>query len=108
MANTFKSAVAKDVGISQTALLTVGTGKVATLIGCTVSNTTASQITCDVILVRASIDYYIIKGAYIPVGSAFIWTGGDQKVVAMAGDVIKVATSATASADAILSYLEIA
>lgn len=108
MANTFKSAVAKDVGTGQLNILTVASGKVATLIGCTIANTSAVQITCDVILSRSSVDYYIVKGSYIPVGSSFIWTGGDQKVVAMAGDIIKVGTSVAASADVILSYLEIA
>jgi len=108
MANTFKSAVTKDVGTSNVSVYTVPAAKTAVLIGITMANTTASQITVNAVLTRSGTDYYIIKSAIVPSGSAFVWTGGELKTVVMTGDIIKVASSDAASVDVVLSYLEIA
>ena len=108
MPNTFKSAVAKDVGTSNVAVYTVPGAKTAVLIGCTVANTSATQISINVSLTRSSTSYFLVKGALTPSGSAFVWTGGELKTVAQAGDVINVSSSDAASCDVVLSYLEIA
>lgn len=108
MANTFKSSLSKSIGTSATNVYTVPGSTTTILIGCTVANTTISPITCDVMLNRNGQDFYLVKTAVIPVGSAFVWTGGDQKTVAQSGDIVRVVSSTASAADVILSYLEIA
>jgi len=108
MANTFTSYVAKDVGTSPVSLITVPSATVDTVIGLSVANTTASSITFDVYITRSAVNYYVIKGAVVPSGSTFIMSGGDQKIVLVAADVLKVVTHTATSADVIASVLEIA
>lgn len=105
MANTFTSQVNKDVGTSAATVVT-GTGQ-TTVIGMTIANTTTSPITVDVYVTRSATNYYIIKGATVPVGGALVPIGGDQKLVLVASDVLKVVSSAAASADVITSMLVI-
>ena len=106
MANTFTSYVAKDVGTSAATLLPVASSTVDTVLGLSVANTSASGITVDVYITRSAVNYYIVKGAYVPAGQTFIMSGGDQKIVLVTADVLKVVSSAAASADAIASVLE--
>jgi hypothetical protein len=108
MASTFTSYVAKDVGTSPATLLTVPSATVDTVIGLSVANTTAGSITFDVYITRSAVNYYVIKGAVVPSGSTFIMSGGDQKIVLVAADVLKVVTNTATSADVIASVLEIA
>ena len=107
MASTFTSYMAKDVGTSPSTLITVASGTATTLIGLSVANTSAADITIDVYVTRSAVNYYVIKGATVPVGSTFIMSGGDQKVVLIASDALKVLSSAATSADAIASVLEL-
>ena len=107
MANVFTSYAAKSVGTSASTLVTVASATQTTVIGLTVANTTSSQITCDVYFTRSAVDYYIIKGASVPVGRSFVAVGGDQKVVLITGDALKVVTNTATSADVIASVLNI-
>ena len=61
MANTFTSYVAKDVGTSASTLVTVAAATQTTLIGLTMANTSAADITVDVYFTRSAVDYYIAK-----------------------------------------------
>lgn len=106
MASVFTSYFAKDVGVTPLTLTTVAASTTTTLIGLSVANTSAADITVDVYVTRSATNVYIIKGATVPVGSTFIMSGGDQKVVLVASDALKVVSSAAASADAIASVLE--
>jgi hypothetical protein len=105
MANNFTSYVNKDVGTSAATIVT-GSGQ-TTVIGMTIANTSTSPITVDVYVTRSATNYYIIKGATVPVGGALVPIGGDQKLVLVAGDVLKAVSSAAASADVITSMLVI-
>jgi len=108
MANTFKNAVSSAIGTSQTSVYTVPSATTSTVIGLTVSNITSSDITVDVVVTdtSASASVHIIKGATVPVGGAVVPIGGDQKVVLEATDILKVTSSASSSADALVSVLE--
>ena len=108
MANTFKNAVSSAIGTSQTSVYTVPSATTSTVIGLTVSNITGSDITVDVVITdtSASASVHIIKGATVPVGGAVVPIGGDQKVVLEATDILKVTSSASSSADALVSVLE--
>jgi len=107
MASVFTSYVAKNIGTSASTLVTVASATQTTVIGLSVANTSGSDITVDVYITRSAVNYYIIKGALVPVGSTFIMSGGDQKIILIASDAIKVLSSAATSADAILSVLEL-
>ena len=105
MASVFTSYVNKDVGTSAATVVTTGAGTQTTVIGMTIANTSASPITASVYITRSGNDYYIVKGATVPVGGSLVAVGGDQKVVLVAADALKVVSSAAASVDCITSAL---
>lgn len=107
MANTFKNQFSKSVGTSAATIYTTPSATSTTIIGLTVGNTTASPITVDVYVTSSATDYYLVKGAVVPVGGSLVPVGGDQKLVLEAADVLKVVSSAASSADVICSLLEI-
>lgn len=105
--NTFTSYVNKNVGTSAATVVTVGAATQTTIIGLSFANTTSSPITASAYFTRSAVDYYLISGATVPVGSSLVVVGGDQKVVLITGDVLKVVTSAASSADVVTSVLNI-
>ena len=109
MANAFKNKTQRQIGTSLTAIesYTVGGSTETTVIGLTISNTTTSVIEVDATLNDGSNDFYIVKAAPVPVGGTLVVVGGDQKVVMMPGDSIKVKSDTATSADVIMSILEI-
>lgn len=107
MANTFTSYVNKNVGTSAATVVTVAASTQTTIIGLSFANTTTSPITADAYITRSAVDYYLIKGATVPVGSSLVVVGGDQKTVMITGDALKVVTSAASSADVVTSVLNI-
>ena len=109
MANAFKNKTQRQIGTSLTAIesYTVAGSTETTVIGLTIANTSSVQIEVDATLNDGSNDFYIVKAAPVPVGSSLVVIGGDQKVVLMPGDSVKVKSSAGTSADAIMSILEI-
>lgn len=109
MANTFARKLSQSVGTSPTAVggYTVGAATQVTVIGMSVANTTASPVTVDIQLNDGGTDTYLVKSAPVPVGSSLVLFGGDQKLVMVTGDSVKVSSSAAASVDVVLSILEI-
>lgn len=108
MANTFKSKFSKNVGTSAATIYTGPAATQTTIIGMTISNTSSSNINVDVYITSSAVDYYIVKGAMVPVGGSLVPIGGDQKIVIETGAVVKVVSSAASSADVVMSILEIA
>lgn len=107
MANTFKSYPYKNVGTSAASIYTCPSATQTTLIGLSVANTTASPITSDAYITRSAVNYYLIKGATVPVGGSLVIVGGDQKVVLEPSDILYVVNSASSSGDVYCSLLEI-
>ena len=109
MANTFTRKISRNIGTSLTSVggYTVGSGVQTTVIGLSVCNTTASPVTVDVTVNDGSNDAYLVKGAGVPVGNAFIPIGGDEKIVLITGDSVQVKSSAASSLDVVMSILEI-
>lgn len=109
MANTFTRKISRNIGTTLTSVggYTVGGGVQTTVIGLSVCNTSASPITVDVTVNDGTNDAYLLKGAGLGVGQALAVIGGDEKVVLIAGDSIKVKSSAATSIDAVMSILEI-
>ena len=104
MAYTNTSYVSKDVGTTPASLTTVASATTATLTSFVVANTTASPITTDVYVTRSAVNYYIVKGATVPVGGSLEVMQGNR-IVLIASDTLNVVTSAAASADVIASVL---
>ena len=100
-ANT--SYVAKNVGTSASTLTTVSSGTIA-ITSLVVTNTTTSPITTDVYFTRSATDYYLVKGATVPVGGSLEAISGNR-IVLIASDALKVLTSAASSADVVVSVL---
>lgn len=107
MANTFTSYVNKNVGTSAATVVTVASATQTTVIGMSCANTTTSPVTVDAYFTRSAVDYYLIKGATVPVGSSLVIVGGDQKVVLITSDVLKVVSSTASSVDVVTSVLNI-
>ena len=108
MANSFKIKTDTAVGTSPATIYTCPAATQTTIIGLSISNIVASQITVDVQLENNDGDnIYLVKAAPVPVGSALVVVGGDQKVVMEASDVLKVTTNTASSGDVALSILEI-
>jgi hypothetical protein len=100
MAYSYKSF--QNVGVTtETTIYTGAASTEATVIGMSIANTTLNDITVDVKLNTA----HVVKNAVVPSGTSFVPIGGDQKLVVEATDTIKV--TASASADVVLSVLEI-
>lgn len=107
MANIFTSYASKDVGTTPASILTVSALTQTTLIGLSCANTSVAPVTVDAYITRSAVDYYLIKGATVPVGGTLVIVGGDQKVVGIPADVVKVVSSADTSVDVFASVLNI-
>jgi hypothetical protein len=107
MANTFTSYVNKDVGTGGATVVTVGSSTQTTVIGLSCANTTTSPVTVDVFFTRSSVDYYLVKNATVPVGGSLVVVGGDQKLVLITSDALKIVSSVASSIDAVTSVLNI-
>ena len=105
----FKSKVTANIGTSgspSTVTATVSSGNTATLIGLSLANTTAANITVSAKLLKADASTaFLVKDATVLPGGALAIVGGDQKVVLEAGDSITAYASGSNSADAVVSYL---
>ena len=107
MANTFTSYMNKDVGTSAATVVTIGASTQTTVIGMSCANTITSPVTVDAYVTRSAVNYYLVEGATVPVGGALVIVGGDQKVVLITGDVLKVVSSTASSIDVVTSVLNI-
>ena len=107
MANTFTSYGNKSVGTSAATVVTIGASTQTTVIGMSCANITTSPVTVDAYFTRSAVDYYLVKGATVPVGGSLVIVGGDQKVVLITSDVLKVVSSTASSIDVVTSVLNI-
>ena len=109
MANTFKNKLERQIGTSLATIesYTVPASTECTVIGLTISNTSASTIKVDVLVNDSTNDFYVVKDAPVPSGGSLVVVGGEQKLVLTTGDALKVKSDTATSCDAIMSILEI-
>jgi hypothetical protein len=109
MANVFKNSVTGSIGIANTKVYQTPASTVSTVIGLSVSNVISNNISVNVTITDASATQtrHLVKNALIVEGSSVVLVGGEQKIVLEDGDHISVVSSAAASADVIVSVLEI-
>ena len=91
MANTFKNKLERQIGTSLATIesYTVPTSTECTVIGLTISNTSASTIKVDVLVNDSTNDFYVVKEAPVPSGGSLVVVGGEQKLVLTTGDALK-------------------
>lgn len=107
MANAFKNYFLKNATTTAANVYAAGAGVQATVIGMTIANVTDAPITANVTITSGGTAHFLVKNAIIATGGSLVPIGGDQKVVLEATDYMQVQTSATNSADVIVSVLEI-
>ena len=73
---------------------------------CIRDSTTSSQIQVDVFIEVSSANYYLVKNAPIPAGSALQLLDGGAKVVMQSGDVLKAQSDTATSADVWVSVVD--
>jgi hypothetical protein len=105
MANTFKNALARNVGTTAVSVYTAPSAKNSICIELDVCNTTASGVTADVYITSGGNNYYIVKQAPVPVGGSLQVVAG-QKIVLSNGDILKVISSVASSLDVVGAILE--
>ena len=98
------SYAAKNVGTSPVTITTVPSATTIAIASLVVANTTTSPITCDVYYTRSAVNYYLVKSAVVPVGSALEVIQGNR-IVLIASDILVAVTSAASSAAVTVSVL---
>lgn len=110
MANVFTRKTERSIGTSPTAIesYSPGSGVTSTVIGLSVANIDESNT------VLVTVDHYdgantthLVKNAPLPSGGSLIVIGGEQKLVLLEGDNVRVTSNVASSVDAIMSILEI-
>lgn len=110
MPNTFKSVLVQSAATASTVIYTCPVGTQTVALGLSASNTTASPTTVSFTIGRGSptaTNYFLIKNGNVPVGSALVVIGADQKIVLQAGDTLSVIAGSSSSIDVVFSLLEI-
>jgi len=107
MANTFKNSITGSIGTSNVTVYIVPAATSTTVIGMSIANVTANNITISSTLTSGSSTVYLIKDATVTAGGTTVLVGGDQKVVLTATNYLTVVSSAATSADVVVSVLEI-
>ena len=106
----FKSKAVQNIsnssGSPTTISDTVASSTTHVVVGLTVSNKSAANITATVTFTKSGGSaIYLVKDAPIAVGGTLVLIVGDQKIVGETGDLFKAYVSASSAADSILSYL---
>jgi len=109
MASTFSRKLSRSIGTTLTAVgsYTVGASTQTTVIGLSVANISAATVEVDISLNDGTNDTYLIKGAPVLPGASLVVSGGDQKIVLVTNDSVKVKSNTASSVDAVMSILEL-
>ena len=108
MAQDFRRHLNDDLPTSHNdtnSLLWTG-GDYDAIISCRLANISTAQVTVDVYIRNSSTDYYIVKGAPIPVGGSLELIDGGSKIVLANGDVLYGIASAGSSVDTVTSVVD--
>ena len=104
MAQDFERSLARNVGTSAVTIMRSNSDD--TVVGLNIANTTTSQVTVDVFVTVSSADYYWLKSAPIPSGSAIQIMDGGAKFVLQSGDALKVQSNTASSLDVWCSVVD--
>lgn len=108
MANQFNNKLTRSVGTTSTLVYSTNSNTRATVIGINIANITPNTIYVDIIFVDGqNHEGYVSKNVEIASGTSLAAMGGDQKLVLVPNNSIKVVSSDANSVDVIVSALEI-
>jgi len=107
MANIFQTKTEQNIGTTLTALAgyTVPTGQVATVIGLTIANKSASNVSVSIAYGSNTANTFIVKDVEVPGNSSLVPIGGDQKIVLNEGSTLNVSSNVGDTCDAVMSLL---
>ena len=104
MAQDFTRYKARLTGTSAATLFTANSND--TIVGISVANVTAGSVNASVFINDGTNDFYLIKDAPIPSGSALQVLDGGAKVVVQSGDILKVVSDTASSLDTWISTVD--
>jgi len=104
MAQDFTRYKARLTGTSAATLFTANSND--TVVGISVANVTASAVNASVFINDGTNDFYLVKNAPIPSGSALQVLDGGAKVVVQSGDILKVVSDTASSLDTWVSTVD--
>jgi len=103
--NQFTSYASKNVGITASTVFTAQASVQTALIGMSLGNTTTVPVTASAYVTRGGQDVFIVRNAVVPAGGSLVAVGGDQKLVLIAGDAVRVIASTATCIDVWASAL---
>ena len=104
MAQDFTRYKARLTGTSAATLFTANSND--TVVGISVANVTGSAVNASVYINDGTNDFYLVKNAPIPSGSALQVLDGGAKVVVQSGDILKVVSDTASSLDTWVSTVD--
>jgi hypothetical protein len=108
MAQNFRNSLTRETGATPVDILPEAlVDSYDAVVGVRLVNVHASSpINVDVYIVRSSVNYYLIKGAPIPVGGSLELIDGGAKFVLHDNDKIMAVSDTATSLDTIVSYVD--
>jgi hypothetical protein len=104
MAQNFRRYINRNTGTSAVTIFT--SDSYDTIVGINVANTTGSSVNASVYITNSALDYYLIKNAPIPSGSALQVLDGGAKFVVQSGDALKIISDTASSLDTVVSTVD--
>ena len=108
MANIFKSYSKSTVGTAVSDVYTVPNGTVSVVIGCVLTNTSATDPVYGNVIVDKSNSLdtvYLVKDIPLFIGGAYEFNSGN-KIILETGDKLQVSSNTALSIDVLVSVLE--
>jgi hypothetical protein len=104
MAQNFRRYTNNNVGTSAVTSFTANSYD--TVVGISIANITGSAVNASVFINDGTNDFYLVKDAPIPSGSALQVLDGGAKVVVQSGDILKVVSNTASSLDTWVSTVD--
>jgi len=104
MAQNFRRYTNNNVGTSAVTSFTANSYD--TVVGISIANITGSAVNASVFINDGTNDFYLVKDAPIPSGSALQVLDGGAKVVVQSGDALKVISDTASSLDVWVSAVD--
>lgn len=104
MAQNFRRYINRNIGASAVTVFTADSYD--TIVGVNISNTTGSAVNASVYITNSTLDYYLIKNAPIPAGSALQVIDGGAKIIVQSGDALKIISDTATSLDTVVSTVD--
>ena len=107
MAQNFRRSIERSIGTSATDIPDgANFDSYDTIVGINLANIVATQVNVSVYIANGGANYYLIKDAPIPAGSALQVLDGGAKFVVQSGDRLWVVSDTASSIDVVVSAVD--